>query len=72
MDNFTGDNSQKVYPQVGEVIVKDGVSVKEDPRFDSLWKHLMHEEPGRGAGPEHGLHLLQAPGIRESHWLETE
>lgn len=52
--------------------MKDGVSVKEDSRINSLWKHLMHEEPGSGAGPEHGLHLLQAPRIQESHWLETE
>ena len=52
--------------------MKDGVSVKEDSRINSLWKHLMPEEPGSGAGPEHGLHLLQAPRIQESHWLETE
>ena len=43
--------------------MKDGVSVKEDSRINSLWKHLMHEEPGSGAHPEHADHVLQPQGV---------
>ena len=52
--------------------MKDGVGVKEDPGINILGKHLMYEEAGGGTHPVHALHVLQTPGIEESHRLETE
>ena len=52
--------------------MKDGVGVKEDPGINILGEHLVHEEAGGGAHPEHALHVLQTPRIGESHPLETE
>ena len=47
--------------------MKDGVGVEEDPGINILREHFMDKEPGRGAHPEHALHVTQASGIRELH-----
>ena len=52
--------------------MKNDVSVEEYTGLNVLRKHLVDEEPGGGAEPEHAHHVLQPPGIGEVQRLETE